>query len=209
MNPFAGYTYYQILELSRSASPEEIAFAYQRMRQIYSPESLATYSLFTPEERAEVLALIEESYQVLFHAQRRLEYDEKLPSEPPPAATAEVTPQPSLPFEKTAAAAAPAAPGQVSPGMAPAPPAPDPPREITGESLRRFREALGLNLDRMNELTRIRKGILQAIEDEELSLLPAPVYLKGLLQTYARALKFSAPEAVAQQYLDHLASHKT
>jgi len=210
MNPFAGYNYYQILELSRGASPEEIAFAYQRMRQIYSPESLATYSLFTPEERAEILAQIEESFRVLSDAPSRRDYDAFLPSEVRPPSPAEAGPQPALPFEETSE------PPSLRPMPSPSserpeaePPAPKPPREITGESLRRFREALGINLDRMNDLTRIRKGILQAIEDEDRNLLPAPVYLKGLVLTYARALNFSAPEVAAQQYLDHLASHKS
>jgi flagellar biosynthesis protein FlhG len=209
MNPFAGYNYYQILELSRGAGPEEIAFAYQRMRQIYSPESLATYSLFTPEERAEILAQIEESYRVLSDAPSRRDYDAFLPSEVRPPSPAEAGPQPALPFDEIPDPSLGArSPSPVSTPES-QPPAPEPPREITGESLRRFREALGINLDRMNELTRIRKGILQAIEDEDVGQLPAPVYLKGMVLTYARALNFSAPEVAAQQYLDHLASHKS
>ena len=209
MNPFAGYNYYQILELPRSAGREEIAFAYQRMRQIYSPESLATYSLFTPEERAEVLAQIEESFRVLSDPPNRRDYDETLPSEVRPASPVEAGPQPALPFDGISDSSQGARPPSPVSAPEPQPPAPEPPREITGESLRRYREALGINLDRMNDLTRIRKGLLQAIEDEDLAQLPAPVYLKGLLLTYARALKLTAPEVVAQQYLDHLASHKS
>jgi len=209
MNPFAGYNYYQILELSRGASPEEIAFAYQRMRQIYSPESLATYSLFTPEERAEIMAQIEESFRVLSDPPSRRDYDAFLPSEVRPPSPAEAGPQPALPFDEIPDPSLGARPPSPVSTPESQPPAPEPPREITGESLRRFREALGINLDRMWELTRIRKGILQAIEDEDLAQLPAPVYLKGLVLTYARALNFSAPEVAAQQYLDHLAGHKS
>lgn len=202
MNPFAGYDYYQILEVPRSAGTEEIAFAYQRMRRIYLPESLATYSLFTAEERAEILAQIEESYRVLSDPRSRRDYDETLAPEVRPAEPPELGQQPSLPFGERSVSSAETA-SSATAGAEPLP-APDPPVEINGESLRRYREALGINLDRMHELTRIRKGLLQAIEEEDRNLLPALVYLKGLLLTYLRALKFPAAEVAAQQYLDHL-----
>ena len=204
MNPFAGLTYYEILEVARGATREEITAAFQRMRSIYGPEGLATYSLFTAGERGEILAALEESFRTLTDHERRREYDLVLIEAPRPAE--ETTgPQPPLPFDRVTAPyvepVAPAAPA--GPFRPPA----DPPQEITGESLRRYREAVGLSLDRVWELTRIRKGILQAIESEDRSTLPARVYLKGLLATYARALRLAEPEATAQKYLDHLQGH--
>jgi len=206
MNLFAGFSYYEILELSRQATPDDLEAAYQRMRAMYGAEGLAAYSLFTAEERAAMLAQIEEAYQVLSDDYRRREYDELLREQRPPAPP-DTGPQPSLPFEETSAPIL--APVPTPPAPAPEPqetPAPEPPREITGESLRRHREALGLSLDRIWERTRIRKGLIQAIEEENRALLPAAVFLKGMLLAYARALNLPAPEMAAQQYLDRLAA---
>jgi len=205
MNPFAGFSYYEILEISRSATAEDIEAAFQRMCSIYGLEGLAAYSLFTPEERTEILAQIEEAFKVLSDEYRRREYDEVLREQRPPAPP-DAGPQPSLPFDQDSTptlAPVPAAPASPPPEEAPPP---EPPKEITGESLRRYREALGLSLDRVWERTRIRKGLIQAIEEENRSLLPAPVFLKGMLLAYARALNLAAPEAAAQQYLDRLAA---
>jgi len=207
MNLLVGFSYYEILEVSRSASREDIEAAYQRMRAIYGPEGLAAYSLFTAEEREEILTQIEESYQVLSDDRRRSEYDALLREQSPPAPP-DAGPHLTLPFEETSPQPAVPAPAPAAPAEAPEEAWPDPPAEISGESLRRYREALGINLDRMWERTRIRKGIIQAIEEENLSLLPASVFLKGMLLAYARALNLPAPEMAAQQYLDRLSGQK-
>ena len=207
MNPFAGFSFYEILEISRSATREDIEAAIQRMRAMYGPEGLAVYSLFTAEERTEILAQLEEAYQVLGDDYRRREYDERLREQRPPAPP-EAGPQPGLPFDEDSSPSLTSVPSvsAVVPPPAETPP-PEPPQEITGESLRRYREALGLSLDRVWERTRIRKGLIQAIEEENRAMLPASVFLKGMLLAYARALNLAAPEAVAQQYLDRLAAH--
>ena len=210
MNLLAGFSYYEILELSRQATADDLEAAYQRMRAMYGAEGLAAYSLFTAEERAAMLAQIEEAYQVLSDDYRRREYDEQLREQRPPAPP-DTGPQPPLPFDETALPTlmpAPTPPAPAPPPEAgPAPePRPEPPKEITGESLRRYREALGLSLDRVWEKTRIRKGLIQAIEEENRALLPAAVFLKGMLLAYARALNLPAPELAAQQYLERLAA---
>jgi hypothetical protein len=207
MNPLAGFSYYEMLEVSRSATREDVEAAYRRMHVIYGLEGLAAYSLFTPEERNQIMLQLEEAYQVLSDDYRRREYDEVLAVQRPPAPP-DAGPQPGLPFDEDSSPAPAPVPAEPAPLPPPeeAPP-PDPPKEITGESLRRYREALGLSLDRIWERTRIRKGLIQAIEEENRGLLPASVFLKGMLLAYARALNLAAPEAVAQQYLDHIATH--
>lgn len=73
-----GQTYYELLEVKPSAGPSEIYSAYQRARSTYSPNSPALYSMFTPEEAKQLMALIEEAYQTLSHQARRREYDVKI-----------------------------------------------------------------------------------------------------------------------------------
>lgn len=68
-----------------------------------------------------------------------------------------------------------------------------------GERLRNAREAKGLSLQAMEGITRIRAIYLQALEDEQFDRLPAPVYAKGFLRTYAGALGLN-PEQLMEQY---------
>src|SRR5580693_327735 len=75
---YEGQTYYELLEITPQAGPTDIYNAYQRARSTYSPSSPALYSMFTPQEAQELMALIEEAYQTLSHQGRRREYDLKL-----------------------------------------------------------------------------------------------------------------------------------
>jgi cytoskeleton protein RodZ len=57
-----------------------------------------------------------------------------------------------------------------------------------GEILQRARQARGLTLEEVERDTRISRRYLQALENEDFGLLPAPVYARGFLRTYARYL---------------------
>ena len=57
-----------------------------------------------------------------------------------------------------------------------------------GELLRRARQARGLTLEEVARDTRISFRYLEALENENFGLLPAPVYARGFLRTYARYL---------------------
>lgn len=61
-----------------------------------------------------------------------------------------------------------------------------------GERLRNAREAKGLSLRAVADLTRIRAVYLQALEDERFDALPGGVYARGFLRTYADALGLDA-----------------
>jgi cytoskeletal protein RodZ len=54
--------------------------------------------------------------------------------------------------------------------------------------LQRARQARGLTLEEAERDTRISRRYLQALENENFGLLPAPVYARGFLRTYARYL---------------------
>jgi len=54
--------------------------------------------------------------------------------------------------------------------------------------LQRTRQARGLTLEEVERDTRISHRYLQALENENFGLLPAPVYARGFLRTYARYL---------------------
>lgn len=63
-----------------------------------------------------------------------------------------------------------------------------------GEILRRARLARGVTLERAEQVTRISRRYLEALEREEFSLLPAPVYARGFLRTYATFLGLEASQ---------------
>lgn len=54
-----------------------------------------------------------------------------------------------------------------------------------GNSLRRARERLGLELSQVEEETHIRSKYLKALEEEHFGVLPGAAYAKGFLRTYA------------------------
>lgn len=60
-----------------------------------------------------------------------------------------------------------------------------------GAFLQRHREDRGMTLDEVEELTRIRRAYIEAIEAGDWGALPPGVYTRGLLRNYARALGVS------------------
>jgi hypothetical protein len=61
--------------------------------------------------------------------------------------------------------------------------------EVNGQVLKKLREARGLSLDDLAELTKIRRPYLQAIEEQDLENLPSRVFLRGFLTQIGRALR--------------------
>ncbi len=72
--------------------------------------------------------------------------------------------------------------------------------ESVGELLRTTREAQGRTVDDVVKATRMSRAIVESLEDDRFSVLPAPVYVKGHLRTYARFLGLDEESAV-QMYL--------
>lgn len=72
--------------------------------------------------------------------------------------------------------------------------------ESVGELLRREREAQGKSIEDVAKVTRMSAQTLAAIEDGRFSALPAPVYVKGHLRTYARFLGLDEEEII-QRYM--------
>ncbi len=68
-----------------------------------------------------------------------------------------------------------------------------------GERLRAARLAKGVSLEEAAAATRIRRSSLQALESDDFSSLPPPVYTRGFLLNYARYLGL-IPEEVMEAY---------
>jgi transcriptional regulator with XRE-family HTH domain len=72
--------------------------------------------------------------------------------------------------------------------------------ESVGELLKHEREAQGKTLEDVARATKLTMLILEALEADHFSVLPAPVYVKGHLRTYARSLGMNE-EAIVDKYL--------
>jgi len=58
-----------------------------------------------------------------------------------------------------------------------------------GGLFRGEREKMGLTYAQLSEITRLRPYTLEALENEDWDSLPSPVFVKGFIRSYARALK--------------------
>jgi flagellar biosynthesis protein FlhG len=75
---------------------------------------------------------------------------------------------------------------------------------VTGPALRRFREQVGVTLREIATRSKVGVRYLEYIEQDRHRDLPAPVYLRGFLQEYARAVGLD-PRRTAEAYLAQLA----
>jgi cytoskeleton protein RodZ len=65
------------------------------------------------------------------------------------------------------------------------------------EQLRRARQAQNLTLQQVGETTKIRTDHLRALEEGNLDVFPAAVYIRGFVRTYATLLKLDVPQIMA------------
>jgi cytoskeletal protein RodZ len=68
-----------------------------------------------------------------------------------------------------------------------------------GELLKEARQNKGVSLEQVEEEIKIRKKYLQALEEEDFSIMPSEVYVKGFLRNYAIYLGLD-PEEVRALY---------
>ena len=199
--------HYEILELSRDASFQEIDEAYRILRETYADGSLALYSLFSEGDAVVMRERMEEAYRVLSDLTRRREYDETQRDEKelPPAfaSPAYASPAYAPPAPSAAADAA-----HVDPDLLPLASSPSRDAEIEepdggvwdGAALRRARIQSGLELEEIAEITKVGIRTLRQLEDDAFDDLPATVYVRGFVMTYARTIGID-PARVAASYL--------
>ena len=80
-------------------------------------------------------------------------------------------------------------------------------KEISGKFLKAVREKMKMSQKELSLKSCITLKIINAIEEENVNLLPPVPYLKGILKEYARALSLPE-ELVIEQYLKRLNEKK-
>lgn len=193
MRSVAQQDLYEVLEVPSDATPQEIERAYQIARHTYQPGSIATYSVFSDEDNAEILRRVEEAYQVLSDESLRREYDARLRRLHPEGVEGgggELEAEPELP----------AAPRRYDELELDEEVEPDD-GIYDGLVLRRIRMSRGVEIEEISAVTKISETYLGFLEANRYADLPAPVYVRGFLQAYARYLRLDA-RAVTASYME-------
>jgi DnaJ-class molecular chaperone len=78
MRNFEELNFYEMLEISIDASTFKIKRAYRNALEIYGRKSLLTYSLFSEDERVDILKRLGDAYHTLIDKTKRTAYDATL-----------------------------------------------------------------------------------------------------------------------------------
>lgn len=201
---FDDLNYYELLQISVNVSSFELRQAYKNVLSIYEGSSLATYSLFTEEERQGILARIEKAFLTLIDDEKRLVYDNELADkgEISHDILEEREGKKATPiFQMNRAKAKGNNLARIrkniqGKGAREIIGAMISSEIISGKDLRDLRNALGVELEELFHATKISPTALHAIEQDDIMNLPPTVYLKSFLKSYAEVLQLDARKVI-------------
>ncbi len=212
-------SFYEILDISTTATIEEIKESYARAKSTYSEENPALYGMVSGGEREDTLNLIEEAFKVLSNPEAKQQYDNSLDNnnghldkgrgsseftlnknETNNIARAKQNSFEEQSIKKLIETNKYQLSYEVNEEFE------KQIRESTqfsGEFLQSIREYKQVSIEKMAEMTRISKNNIRNIELENMGPLPAIVYVRGFVYQYAKCLKLN-PELVASSYMHQL-----
>jgi DnaJ-class molecular chaperone len=208
---FKDLNYYELLRISYGASSFEIRQAYKQVLDIYEENSLATYSLFTEDERKLILSNIENAFLTLMDDEKRKAYDNNLVSrgEAPDKILTDRQKKKAIPIFPTSKARTnnnslarikkkiqEKEAGDLVTTMLQG-------EQISGKDLKNLRESLGIELEEIFQVTKISPTALAAIESDDVGNLPPKIYLISFLKSYAEALQVD-PKQVVDGYIRNI-----
>jgi DnaJ-class molecular chaperone len=202
--------FYELLEVAFDASPFEVHQAYKEMVQLYHGDSLASYSFFSKEEREEILAKLDEAYSTLMDEKRRSLYDQSLielgildkaTQYQRDRTKLSLMHDVKRPVANTAL--------RIRDRLKPIASSNSVIQEIlandvlSGKDLKKIRDELGVSLEEIAEMVKVRIVYLHAIEDDQFERAPSRIFLKGFLRAYAQCMGLDA-DIVASRYLKRI-----
>jgi len=209
--------YYSLLRIQPDASKLDVINAYRRAKLTFRKDSLAVYSLYSEDELALIRKEVDKAYAILSDRDKRQTYDVQHGYVSEAGLEDRVWPDEDEiqaeddEFSGVSSDDSPAKHVEIADNVVPLhrPKTPDYDPDLerriqTAEAfpgllLREVREYRGISLGDVADHTRISTVYLQAIEDEDVSALPAMAYLKGYVGQYAAEIGLE-PHRVVQGY---------
>lgn len=210
---FARLNYYEMLDLKPEATFFEVRHAYNTALQVYQTDSLISYSFFTPEERKEILGLLEKAYLTLINEKKRQDYDDELirlgvisevvkkPAVKTPVSIFDINREPGK--SGTGKSAVAELKTKVSENKLVGEVLSQ--QELGGADLRKIRNELAISLESIAQQTKIRIDYLNGLEEDNAAALPAAVFLKGFLKAYLKCLCIEPVDEICTKYINRLA----
>ena len=203
MKSLNGLNYYEVLQIPVNASFIEIKRAYRDSLSIYSEDSLATYSMFSNDERDNILKKIEKAFLTLIDENKRAAYDKTLvDSGQVEASNVRIEKKsPTHLFHTNTTTDENSLTDRVRQRSK---------QEdfrrlsneilskdlISGSDLKNLRKTVGIELSEIDVVTKISVIVLRSIEENQLENLPADIYLKNFLKSYAEILQIDSQKIV-------------
>jgi len=202
--------FYELLGIEFDVSSFEISRAYKENYQLYHEDSLVSYSLFSREEREKILARLDEAYATLIDEKKRSRYDQSLiecgilkegmksqegRKTMGLISDAKVSTNSTILTIKNELKAM----VSLNPVI----------QEILthdalwGKDLKRIRDELGVSLEIIREMTKVRMIFLRAIEEDEYEKAPSRMFLKSYVKAYAQSIGLDG-DFVASRYLNKI-----
>jgi len=206
--------FYELLNVEFNASPLEISRAYKEHHELYREDSLASYSFFSKQEREEILAKLQDAYSTLMDEDKRYRYDRLLIERG-------ILPE-EMQFQAEHRALRRASPSthfirnpllKITDELKAFVSSNAVIQEIlcygvlSGKDLKRIRKELGISLEVIGEITKIRPMFLHAIEDDAFDIAPSRMFLRSYLKAYAQCIGLDA-NIVANRYLKRIDEQK-
>lgn len=202
MRPLEEQNHYEALEVPLDATPDEIERAYRMARASFSDDSMALYSVFDPGDSSQILDRLDIAYKILSDVETRRTYDREIHAQSPPRESSggpRETSTVETPTHSTEKSASVVQPLEAFEDIE----EDDENGEFDGARLRRARLRRGIELDQIAGVTKISHTYLSCIEADQYEDLPAPVYVRGFLTAYAKAIGIE-PARVAASYLSRM-----
>ena len=188
MKPLDEQDHYELLEIGRNASPEQVDRAYRVACSTYTEESMAGMSVFEVGDVDVIRARLEEAHAVLMDETARAAYDAELEKD---GIFTEQVVTPAAPES------VPATLEDLDEGGG----------DFDGARLRRMRLHRGVEIEDIASTTKINPTYLHFLEEERFEELPAAVYVRGFVMGYANAVGLD-PRLVAESYMARYAERR-